>query len=130
MKRLFLIGLFLLVGAKAYAREDWTYVPSVNTYVSQAVNLASHTAVASTYMIISTYPVLLHTVLVNTAGVSSKVEVWDASASTQAATAKLIAVLDTTAKGHFPYNVKCSSGLMINNQGGTPADVTVSYREK
>lgn len=126
------LPVFIFCGA-VHARENWERVPLPNSYVSESVNLSTNTAVLTLIadVGVSSYPVLLHTVTINTPGTSSTLEIFDASRSTLPVTnARRIARIDTTSKKTLTYDVYCSSGLAIYNYGSTPADITITYREK
>jgi hypothetical protein len=67
----------------------------------------------------------LHTVNVNTAAASSTVTLYD---NTSAA-GPGIAVIDSSAKGSYLYDITLAKGLFVVIAGGTP-DVTITFQEQ
>lgn len=130
-KFLFLIAL---LPSLCWAREDFSKVTKPNEHVSLGVNLSSNTA-ASTGpggVSVSSFTAGLHTVTVNVASIGGFLDIYDATRSTDPTTtnARKIARIDTSARGVYIFDVVCTSGLAINNQGGPAADVTLMYRER
>lgn len=133
MKKFLILAGILAIPSIGFAREDALKdrVHRVDSYVSQGVYYSTNTNAATLAVQVSSYPALVHSVTVNTAGTSSVLEIYDATHSTLTSTnARRIAKIDTTAKGLYTFDVYLSSGLCIYNYGSTPADITVTYREK
>lgn len=129
---LFIIGL---IAISVHARENWDFVPDVNSYVSEAVQLTSFTNTTSVSVFVSTYHATLHTVCITSAGVSSDaspavLEVFDSNGTTSTIGAKRIASIDSTKVNSYTFDIYCSSGLSINNHGATPGTASIQYREK
>ncbi len=133
--KLIIAGLCLLfVGGEVFARmkepKDGVLMPNPKQWNSEAVYIASHTKVSfdvALEVMVASRAVLLHAVIINTPGTSSSLRLYDMQLTTD--TGNLIADIDTTSKGTLTYNIGLSSGMTIDNQAETPADVTISYLE-
>ena len=68
---------------------------------------------------------LLHAVQVNTAGATSDITLYDSLAGS----GTVIAVIDTTVAGYYQFDANLTTGLTYVTTGGTPANVTILYRE-
>ena len=66
----------------------------------------------------------LHTIVINTKGITNTATVYDNTAGSGTILAVIDTTLSTTA---FVYDVAFATGLTIVTAGGTPADLTVSY---
>ena len=142
MKR-FLVGLVLFLGVQVvhagaggspFSGGQGGRGIGINSfdYSIPAVFAATHTSVATdtsaNNVFVTTHSFLLGTCVVNTAGVSSKLELFNANTSTTVSSGdSRIASIDTTAKGTYSYNLYLSSGFAMYNQGTTPADVTCGF---
>lgn len=68
---------------------------------------------------------ILRSIVINTKGVTNTATVYDNTAGS----GTVIAVIDTTlSTTSFTYDIKFGTGLTIVTAGGTPPDITVSYR--
>lgn len=67
----------------------------------------------------------LHSIVVNTRGVTSNVTVYDNTAGS----GTKIATIDTTlTTAVFEYDLAFTTGLTVVTTGGTPADLTITYK--
>lgn len=67
---------------------------------------------------------VLHSITINTAGVTSSVVLYDGLS----AAGTKIATVSTLAQNTVVFDAAFAVGLTVVNQGGTPADITVLYR--
>ena len=93
--------------------------------VRQAIYRSSTTSTAEQGAILTTSACFVHAVTVNTSGSSSSMELFNGRISSN--TAAIGPDIDTTAKETLLYDMYFSSGLIYNNKGGTPADVTILW---
>lgn len=129
MKRTLWVAGILLMAGVLNAEQKRVTQPEPGNFSSQAVYTSSNTSATTFSVVVSSKSASLHTVNVNSSGTNSSLEIWDSRTSTNSAQRK-IAKIDTTSKVSLTYNIDCSSGITINNQGNPPADVTLSYRER
>jgi len=127
------IGMFFLAGnlfageTYPYSRGYWNSVPKD----SCVVYTTTGGAVIDENVQVSTFPAILKGITVNTNGTASFLEVFDSKMSTTAAGIQRIGTFDTTvSKSLILYDLYCSSGILINNRGTTPASITLYYRER
>lgn len=126
MKLYILLGLLMFVPKFASAVMDPKELPYTVWY-STTVNAVT----TSAQVVISSYPAILGSVIINTTGTASKIELWNSKISTAgAAGTYLIASVDTTGWKDNNYNLYLSSGLSIFNTGTTAANVTITYKQK
>ena len=133
MRKLFLsIGIIFSCYAFSHAASASRSLPGPGTFATESLYISSNTGIYSSSMTVevSSQVGFFRGVTVNTPGISSFVEIWDGQESTITTTARKIARLDTTSKIAMNYDIQYSSGLIIFNQGTTPADITIIYREK
>lgn len=129
MKRAFLIlGLFLISGV-AHGWENFERVKP-NSHVSQAVYLSSNTASAHAVggVVISSYPAEIHTIVIGNAQTGATLDVFDSKTSTTGV--RKITRIDASVENYYLFDIFCTSGIAISNQGATPADVTITWRYK
>jgi len=120
MKKLLFVLLFVTCAAKLHAANDQMGSQRPAVWRS-SVTMSNDTGV-----VISSVPVILHAVTVDTPGATSSFEAFDTHGITTSG--RIIAPLDTTSKnGNQPWNVIMSSGLTYSTSGGTPAKITILW---
>lgn len=138
--------IFLIFGLSQRAYSAWEKFPpnfpAINSKISEAIfissaNEGSNTRTPGVEMMISSYPALLHSVIITSGGINSQLEIFDASLSTLPTTnARRIANIDCSdlSGTQFPttllFDVAASSGLRINNGGDTPCRWSLIWREQ
>jgi hypothetical protein len=94
-----------------------------NFNVEITANSFSHIASNATTLVKSGAGVLT-AIVVNTSGASSNIAtIYDSLTGS----GTVIAILDTTSKGTYNYNVAFSNGLTVVTTTGTAGDLTVTY---
>lgn len=130
----FWLALFLTIGSASAVEAvmDPRTLPAVNESVASAYNSTTTVAVtaSSASAVISSYPVIVHSVVVNTTGTASNLELWNSNVSTFAAGAERFLKWPTVEHRSAIYDAFLSSGLALNNYGTIPAEVTVTYRQR
>lgn len=127
---LFFIGLSSFCYSEKKQKSSGVTMPDPGVFISEAVYISTNTGVVSVSVLVSTVPNFIHSVNVNTAGTSSKLEIFDSSVSTTALNIRKIANIDTTSSKSLIFDIGLSSGIAIYNQGSIPADITITYFEK
>jgi hypothetical protein len=99
--------------------------PLVSGY--NATNITTDTAIILKTANTDTF---LHSITVNTAGATSAITVSINSgvSSGNCSGGTLIATVDTTALRQIFFDVDAQAGICVKTTGGTPADITVTYR--
>jgi hypothetical protein len=133
MKKYF-VFMFILFAAKAYcAQMDPININMANMTIDDSSYNFFHSSNVSTLsdVVISSYPVRLKSLIVNTTGsINSKISIWDTKISTSSSGITMISNIVTNLPKDFLYTLTTSSGLAVNNFGTTPADITVIYKQK
>jgi hypothetical protein len=123
MKKLLpVLAIFLGVMFVSHARADGD--GTAGFIGREKVWRDSSTASTDLNVCIATTPIkmVLKKIVVNNPGTSSYIEIFDGSISSQTAVRKFR--LDTTSHKSPEYMMGLSSGLIYNNIGSPPADVT------
>lgn len=105
---------------------DFTRQPSqaMPVYLAPAPGAAVQNIATDTSVLIHTGPGYANSILVNTAGVTSNIKLYDGLT----AGGTLLGTWSTLAQGSIPIgNIPFTVGLFAVTAGGTPADVTVGY---
>lgn len=130
------LALLLAFSSLFHVKQVWADTPhddgrNPQNYTSGAVFIASNTSVVSTKTDISSRTaVQLGYVIINTAGSSSKLEIFNTRVGTITVAGlapQRVATIDTTSKVSLPYLLFLGSGCYINNTGSPAADVTIGY---
>ena len=124
---------------------DFTEIRPPSTYVSQTVYLyteVDRVTHGEAELRISETPSYLYGVVVTKAGsFDATIEIFDAAESTKtesrtspASNAKRLFTIDASSVSVafplIPFNIVTTSGIMVNNNGTTPARFTIIWRER
>lgn len=100
-------------------------MPQVNPQVdANTVGLKYSHQVANGTFTVTSGPGVLDKIVVNTAGVTDTITVYDNIAGS----GNVIAVINDTLAGDFVYDIAFTIGLTLVIAGTTPPDITVAYR--
>jgi hypothetical protein len=128
------LAAFLSVPTPAPA-ADLTYSTPLQTgdseleishkHAAAVVNGNSYANItSSTTTVVKSGSGVLDRIVVNTAGSTHVLTIYDNTAGS----GTKIGTASANAQGTLHFNVRFATGLTIVSSGGTPADVTVSYR--
>lgn len=135
MMRSLLLGVGLIFAATlSYAAMDRPDLPATNSNVIQGPFNSTNTFATTSAQsaIVSSYSVILHSIVVNSSGTSSWLEVFDTKVATSTSGIRKIAKINTATQGTYAYDIHLSSGLGVNNWSNTAsvADVTINYKQR
>lgn len=132
----FLVGfLFLGFSGSLFAEPKISQagqtMPNAGQFVSEAVYRSSTSCESGAALLISTRAAFLFALNITSAGsANANMIIWDASRATNTAVNMIAQYIDTSAEDQWVFNVGASSGIILSNNGTTPACFSCLYYER
>ena len=143
MKKLFFVPiLFVAAFLRAEGQPHPRGTPFIDSYVSGAF-IATNTysltqttftmTVGSYSIVLSSFPLIVHAVVVNKLGDASTFEFFNTNRSTTEVSRRVASIDTSSVTGRaqtYVYDAYLASGCVFTNFGSVAADVTLLYRIK